>query len=94
MIASEPSGDSPIPVDTMALADGVRGVVSMILNPCTVSVRLTSENMYKLSSEYYILYLNELSASPLLECTHIRFRFYGLSGKEIVLGCLQFVELP
>ena len=85
MIASEPSGDSPIPVDTMALADRVRGVVSVILNTCTVSVRLKSEIMRKLSSEYYILYFNELSASPLLECTHIRFRCYGMSGKDTVL---------
>ena len=54
MIASEPSGDSPIPVDTMALADRVRGVVSILLNTCTVSVRLKSEIMHKLSSEFYV----------------------------------------
>lgn len=74
MIASEPSGDSPIPVDTMALADRVRGMVSMVSNMCTVSIRLKLEIMHKLSSEYYVLYFNELSASPPLKCTHIRFQ--------------------
>jgi hypothetical protein len=85
VIASEPSGDSPIPVDTMALADRVRSVVSVLLNTWTVSVRLKSEIMHKLSSEYYILYFKELGASPLLECKHIRFHCYGLIGKQIVL---------
>ena len=64
----------------MALADRVRGVVSMVLNTCTISIRLKLEIMHNLSSEYYILYFNELDASPLLECKYVRFRCYGLSG--------------
>jgi succinate dehydrogenase hydrophobic anchor subunit len=85
VIASEPSGDSPIPVDTMALADRVTGVVSILLNTCTVSVRLKSEIVHKLSSEYYTLCFNKLSAHPFWNVHIYRLSFVWAAWDKNVL---------